>query len=143
MFQSLELNRASGNRQGESVCLVNLGTTCEMLDQLDKAIEYHTLVSFDSTVVTEYNINSFMQYLSAKVETGCLLGQARALSTLAGIYEESNQMMKAHDHYRKVKSMQKYWHVGCTSCVYCVCDVCVTVGCSVWQSEGEEGSTCG
>ena len=58
MFQSLEQNRASGNRQGESVCLVNLGTTCEMLDQLDKAIEYHTAVSFDSTFVTEYNINS-------------------------------------------------------------------------------------
>ena len=71
------------------------------------------------------------------------MSSCRALSTLAGIYEETNQMMKARSLYRKVKAMQKYWHVGCTSCVYCVCDVCVTVGCSVWQSEGEEGSTCG
>ena len=42
--QNLELSRATGNRQGEVVSLLNLGTTCELLEQLDKAVEWHTLV---------------------------------------------------------------------------------------------------
>ena len=45
----------------------------------------------------------FMQYLSAEVERGNLHGQARALSTLAGIYEETKQITKAQDHYQKVQ----------------------------------------
>ena len=44
-MQNLELSRASGYKQGEEVSLLNLGTTCELLDELDKAIEWHTLVS--------------------------------------------------------------------------------------------------
>ena len=43
--QNLELTRAMGNVSGESVSLLNLGTTCELLNRLDKAIEWHTLVS--------------------------------------------------------------------------------------------------
>ena len=48
--QNLELSRATGNVKGEIVSLLNLGVTCELLDQLDKAIEWHTLVSYWSTV---------------------------------------------------------------------------------------------
>lgn len=87
--------------------LLNLGTTCELLEQLDKAIEWHTLVSTHNTSTPhsssiELHIPLPMQHLSAVVERGDLHGQARALSTLAGIYEETQQMTKAVDHYRKV-----------------------------------------
>lgn len=40
--------------------------------------------------------------MSAVVEMGDLPGQARALRTLAGIYEKMQQMIKAEDHYKKV-----------------------------------------
>ena len=35
---------------GEVVCLLNLGTTCELLNKLDKAIEWHTLVGNQDSV---------------------------------------------------------------------------------------------
>ena len=44
--QNLELCRATGDKEGEIVSLLNLGTTCELMDELDKAIEWHTLVSY-------------------------------------------------------------------------------------------------
>ena len=46
IIQNLELSRASGYRHSEEVSLLNLGTTCELLNKLDKAIEWHTLVSW-------------------------------------------------------------------------------------------------
>ena len=45
-MQNLELSQASGYRHSEEVSLLNLGTTCELLGKLDKAIEWHTLVSW-------------------------------------------------------------------------------------------------
>ena len=45
---------------------------------------------------------AFLQYLSMMVQSGNLKGQARAFSTLARLYEETKQLTKAHDHYRKV-----------------------------------------
>ena len=45
----------------------------------------------------------FLQYLSAMVDKGDIHGQARAFSTLAGIYEETQQMTKAEEYYRKVR----------------------------------------
>ena len=47
--QNLELSRATGNVSGEIVSLLNLGITCEILDKLDKAIEWHTLVRLTSS----------------------------------------------------------------------------------------------
>ena len=44
----------------------------------------------------------YSQYLSTVVEMEYLPGQARALRTLAGVYEKTQQMTKAEDHYRKV-----------------------------------------
>jgi hypothetical protein len=84
---NLELSRASGYKQGEEVSLLNLGTTCELLDELDKAIEWHTL------------------HLSSVVERGDLHEEARALRTLAGIYKETQQMTKAEDYYRKLAAV--------------------------------------
>ena len=43
--QNLELTRAINDVSGEMVTLLNLGTTCELLNCLDKAIEWHTLVT--------------------------------------------------------------------------------------------------
>ena len=42
--QNLELTQAINDISGEMVSLLNLGTTCELLNCLDKAIEWHTLV---------------------------------------------------------------------------------------------------
>lgn len=42
--QALELCQASGNKAGEQVALLNLGTTCELIGDTEKAIEWHTLV---------------------------------------------------------------------------------------------------
>lgn len=36
------------------------------------------------------------------VQRGDLKGQARAFSTLARLYEETKQLTKAHDYYKKV-----------------------------------------
>ena len=36
------------------------------------------------------------------VENGDLSGEARGFSTLAGLYEESGQIIKAHEYYKKV-----------------------------------------
>ena len=36
------------------------------------------------------------------VQSGSLKGQARAFSTLARLYEETKQLTKAHDYYKKV-----------------------------------------
>ena len=43
--QALELCQANCNRAAEQVALLNLGTTCELMGNSDKAIEWHTLVS--------------------------------------------------------------------------------------------------
>ena len=110
----MELSRATGSVKGEIVSLLNLGVTCELLDQLDKAIEWHTLVSVWYTICTdcsaEIDVGNgiFLQYLSAMVDKGDLHGQARAFSTLAGIYEETQQMTKAEEYYRKVRQGTVY-----------------------------------
>ena len=49
------------------------------------------------------------QYLSAMVDQGNIHGQARAFSALAGIYEETGQITKAEDYYRKVYSKVIQW----------------------------------
>ena len=103
----MELSRTIGYKHGEIVSLLNLGTTCEQLEQLDKAIEWHTLVS-QYTDFMRSTLNpslAFLQHLSAVVEKEDLHGQARALSTLAGIYEETQQMTKAEDYYKKVSGL--------------------------------------
>ena len=46
------MTRAIGNTSGEVVCLLNLGATCELLNKLDKAIEWHTLVRNHDGVYT-------------------------------------------------------------------------------------------
>lgn len=43
--QNLELTRSLENKSGEVVTLLNLGTTYELLNKLDQAIEWYTLVS--------------------------------------------------------------------------------------------------
>lgn len=50
--QALELCQASSNQTGEQVALLNLGTTCELMGSISKAIEWHTLVS-DETDMPE------------------------------------------------------------------------------------------
>ena len=44
-LQNLELTRSLGHKSGEVVTLLNLGTTYELLNKLDQAIEWYTLVS--------------------------------------------------------------------------------------------------
>ena len=46
---------------------------------------------------------SLPQYLGMTVKTRDLKGQARAFSTLAGLYEESRQLVKAHEFYWNVR----------------------------------------
>ena len=46
---------------------------------------------------------SLPQYLGMTVKTRDLKGQARAFSTLAGLYEESRQLVKAHELYWNVR----------------------------------------
>ena len=43
--QNLELTRSLEHKSGEVVTLLNLGTTYELLNKLDQAIEWYTLVS--------------------------------------------------------------------------------------------------
>ena len=44
-LQNLELTRSLEHKSGEVVTLLNLGTTYELLNKLDQAIEWYTLVS--------------------------------------------------------------------------------------------------
>lgn len=46
--------------------------------------------------------SSIPQYLSMMVQRNDLKGQARAFSTLAGLYEETEQLTKAREYYKKV-----------------------------------------
>lgn len=65
--QNLELSRAIGYREGEIVSILNLGTTCRLVEQLDRAIEWHTLVSALKThnIVTHFNTDCMqLQFLS-------------------------------------------------------------------------------
>ena len=43
--QGYELAQVTGSHRVEMVALLNLGATCELSDKLDKAVEWHTLVS--------------------------------------------------------------------------------------------------
>ena len=128
LSQNLDLSRAAGYRHGEIVSLLNLGTTCELIGQPDRAIEWHTLVR--RTIRFNHACHNIIedkllcsQYLSVMVEKGDIRGQARALSRLAGNYEETHQMTKAEYYYRKVYgwcSMQS------------LMTIVLLVGCSVW-----------
>lgn len=44
-LQGLEICQTIDDKAAESVILLNLGVTCELTKQFDKAIEWHTLVS--------------------------------------------------------------------------------------------------
>lgn len=44
-LQNLELTRSLEHKSGEVVTLLNLGTTYELMNKLDQAIEWYTLVS--------------------------------------------------------------------------------------------------
>lgn len=46
------------------------------------------------------------------VDKGDIHGQARAFSTLAGIYEETQQMTKAEEYYRKVRHDTVHYACG-------------------------------
>ena len=65
--QNLELSRATGSRQGEVVSLLNLGTTCELLEQLDKAVEWHTLVC--NYTNPQCHVSSIRSFASAEPHT--------------------------------------------------------------------------
>lgn len=49
-LQNLELTRSLEHKSGEVVTLLNLGTTYELLNKLDQAIEWYTLVSKINTL---------------------------------------------------------------------------------------------
>lgn len=58
------------------------------------------------------------------VEKEDLHGQARALSTLAGIYEETQQMTKAEDYYKKVSGLlHSEWGAWFLTFITAVCSI--------------------
>ena len=48
----MELSQVTRNFPVEMVSLLNLGITCELMNKLDKAIEWHTLVSLNTIVLS-------------------------------------------------------------------------------------------
>lgn len=63
-LQNLELTRSLEYKAGEVVTLLNLGTTYELLNKLDQAIEWYTLVSSNLTnsQCDLFNLTSFTLY---------------------------------------------------------------------------------
>ena len=59
-LQNLELTRSLEHKSGEVVTLLNLGTTYELLNKLDQAIEWYTLVSKIINTLQIAKIENFM-----------------------------------------------------------------------------------
>ena len=63
----------------------------------------------------------FYQNLSICVENDDLMGQARAFGTLADIYRQTGQLIKAHDYYKKVRYAQNLHYFYILFVIACVC----------------------
>ena len=102
----MELTRSLEHKSGEVVTLLNLGTTYELLNKLDQAIEWYTLVSrhTQNLIQSTKVLCLCVQYLSLTVQREDVQGQARGLCILASLYQETKQLMKAHEYYKRVSS---------------------------------------
>lgn len=69
------------------------------------AVCYWILVQCNMSACTHIQ----MQYLSMAVQMNDIKSQARGFSTMAGLYEETGQMRKAHEYYQKVSRQADYY----------------------------------
>ena len=77
-----------------SVCYCNIGTTYELLSNLEEALEHHEKVSWYMSTVLECILSSW-QHLELTKETNNLRGQSLALSNISKTYECMANITKA------------------------------------------------